>query len=319
MRRILLLLFMVSAAGLSVCAQSVFLHETLTRSTDIPAFSFFGPAQCDDLNDTFFLVEGSPSDQGDSVIVRLDSNDVPYVYDIPESQNARLVRYYVDSQTGGLSVVKETATETTLMGFDRSGRQTAKTRMKLPTGLIVDSIASDGKTLLVAGFIDGTASAQDRMRTFVGLFDSATGQMRRSIPSLSGRPITPDELHRPRDMAAVADDKYFYVATFGAVARVDGDGTAQQILLPRPTATTVVSGLTLSGRTLTFQLTTPHPKNAPSQPLEFDVVDSRTMQVTRRASSSPELPKIVVCAKNRQYVFLKAVDGMLQFITAAAP
>jgi hypothetical protein len=317
MRRILLLL-MFASAGLSVCAQSV-LHETSTRSTDIPAFSYFGPAQCDDLNDTFFLVEGSPSDQGGSVILRLDSNDVPYVYHMPESQNARLVRYYVDAQTGGLAVVTQTTTETALMSFDRSGHQTAKTLMKVPTGLLVDAIASNGKTLLVAGFIDGTAPAQERMRTFVGLFDSATGQMQKSIPSLSGRPITPDELHGPRDMAAVADDKYFYVATFGAIAKVDGNGTAQQMLLPRPAATTVVSGISRSGRALTFQLTTPHPKNAPAQPLEFDVVDSRTMQVTRRASSSPELPKTMVCAKNHQYVFLRAVNGMLQFVTASAP
>ena len=250
--------------------------------------------------------------------MRLDSNDVPYVYDIPGSQNARLVRYYVDSQTGGLSVVEDITTETTLMSFDHSGHQTAKTLMNLPTGLIVDSIASDGKTLLVAGFIDGRSSAQERMRTFVGLFDSETGQMQRSIPSLSGRPITPDDLHRPRDLAAVADGRYFYVATFGVVARVDGNGTAQQILLPRPAATTVVSGLARSGRTLTFQLTTPHPKDALSQPLEFDVVDSGTMQVTRRVNSSPELGKMVVCAKN-QYVFLRSVNGRLQFITAAAP
>jgi hypothetical protein len=202
MRRVLCLLFILAGARLSVCAQSV-LHETTTRSTDIPAFSFIGPAQCDDLNETFFLVEGSPSDQGGSVIVRLDSKDVPYVYNIPESQNARLVRYYVDSQTGVLSLVTQTATETTLVSFDRSGHQTAKTLMNFPTGLVVDAIASDRKSLLVAGFIDGTPSAQDRMRTFVGFCDAETGQMRSSISYLSGRPITPDDLHRPRDLARI--------------------------------------------------------------------------------------------------------------------
>jgi hypothetical protein len=188
--------------------------------------------------------------------------------------------------------------------------------MNFPVGLIVDAIASDSKFLLVAGFIDGTASARDRMKTFVGLFDVKTGQMRSRVSSLSGRPIRPDELHRPRDLGALVDGTYFYVATFGVVAKVDRNGAAQRILLPRTAATAVVSGLTGSGRTLIFQLRTPHPKNTPAQPPEFDVVDSVTMQLIQRVSSSPELGQIVVCAKN-QYVFLRSVNGMLQFITAA--
>jgi hypothetical protein len=317
MRRVLFLLSIIAGAGLSVCAQSV-LHETSTRSTDIPAFSFIGPAQCDDLNDTFFLVEGSPSDQGGSAVVRLDGNDVPYVYHIPESQNARLVMYYVDSQTGALTLVTQTATETTLVSFDHSGHQTAKTLMNFPAGLIVDAIASDRKSLLVAGFIDGRASTQARMRTFVGIFDAETGQMRSSISYLSGRLITPDDLHRPRDLAAFADGTNFYVATFGAVAKVDANGTVRRIVLPRPAATAVVSSITRFGRTLTFQLATPHSKGEPAQPLEFDVVDSGTMQVTQRVKSSPELGKIMICAKS-QYVFLRSVNGRLQFIAAATP
>lgn len=156
------------------------------------------------------------------------------------------------------------------------------------------------------------------MRTFVGFFDAETGRMRSSISYPSGRPITPDDLHRPRDLAAVADGTYFYVVTFGVVAKVEGNGTVQRILLPRPAASAVVSGITRFGRTLTFQLTTPHPKDAPAQPLEVDVVDSGTMQVTRRVNSSPELGKIMICAKS-QYVFLRSVNGRLQFITAAAP
>jgi hypothetical protein len=316
MRRALILLSIFAGATLSVCAAQSVLHETSTRSTDIPAFSFVGPAQCDDLNDTFFLVDGSPSDQGGSVVVRLDSKDVPYVYHIPESQNARLVRYYVDSQTGALTLVTQTAIGTSLVNFDRSGHQTAKTVMNLPAGLVVDAIASDRKSLLVAGFIDGTALAQDRMRTFVGLFDAVTGQTRGSISYLSGRPITPDDLHRPRDLAAIADGPYFYVASFGAVARVDINGTVQRIVLPRPTAAAAVNSITSFGRTLTFQFATPHPKGEPTQPLEFDVVDTATMQVTKRVNSSPELGKIMICAKD-QYVFLRSVNGRLKFITAA--
>jgi hypothetical protein len=317
MRRMLRLLSIFVVAGLSAYAQSV-LHETSTRSTDIPAFSFIGPAQCDDLNDTFFLVEGSPSDQGGSAIVRLDSTDVPYVYHIPESQNARLVRYYVDLQTGALTLVTQTPTATTLVSFDRSGNQTASTTMSFPTGLIVDAIASDRRSLLVAGFIDGTASARDRMKTFVGLFDPKTGRMQGSISYLSGRPITPDDLHRPRDLAAVADGTYFYVATFGTVAKVDGNGNVQRIVFPRPAPIAVVNSITRFGRTLTFELATPHPKGEPAQPLEFDTVDSGTMHVTRRVNSSPELGRIMICAKG-QYMFLRSVNGRLRFITASTP
>lgn len=316
MSRILLTLLVFAGVALTACAQTD-LRPMSTRSTNIPAFSFMGPAQCDVLDDMFFLVEGNPSAQGDWAILRLDRSVVPFVYDVPESQNANVIRYYVDPQSGVLSALTQTGTRTTLTMFDRSGNQPTNTVVNVPAGLMVDAIAVDSTVLLISGFFDARAAKLEQMTTFVGLFDAKTGQLRTRVSSLSGRRVTSDDLHRPRDMAAVADGPHFYVATFGTVARIDSNGTMQQILLPRPAAATVVTGISRSGEGLAFDLMTPHAKNAPAQPLEFAVVDPVAMHVTRRLRSSAEMGNLLVCAKD-PYVFVKSVNGKLKFITATA-
>lgn len=295
------------------------LKATSSTLTEVPFFTFYDTAKCDQSGEMFFHT-GSLNSMEVLKLKLIAGSAEPTVYKATSEFVAQKAGFLVNfsvSPSGDLWMIGESRDrEYYLFSFDSNGDTKSSSKLDVPEHLeIRDFAVSNSGVLLISGYFDRSAASGLQGKTFISLLDSS-GKIRKRLDLESQKhDFALEKLHE--DSVVFGDDGLLYTLEPSGILVISPAGSlVRQIKFDKPPGFSAVN-LALSSGYLAVWLYKPS-KNGPTV-AEFLVIDASTGESLALYKPTNETGDVALCYSRKEGFTMWQVENHRIRLTIASP